>query len=70
MPSKRGLQPNEKLLKAAEAYRGRWIAIYEDTIVLAGDDPLTVEREAEARGIDYDIIEYVARPEELGPLVV
>lgn len=60
MKRKLTYQPNEKLMRAAKAYKGKWIAVLRDEIVLSGDDPLVVKREATERGIEYDVIDYVA----------
>lgn len=49
-------QPNEKLARQAEAYRGKWVVIVRDEIVLAGDDPFELQRQADERGIEYDAL--------------
>lgn len=49
-------QPNAKLARQAEAYRGKWVVIVRDEIVLAGDDPFELQRKADERGIEYDVL--------------
>jgi len=64
-------QPNEKLMKAAQAYKGKWIVVLRDEILMAGDDPLQLQREVEERGIEYDVIDYVGDFDwEKPPLVI
>lgn len=62
-------QPNEKLMRAAEAYKGKWIVVLRDEILMAGDDPLELQRAVEERGIEYDVIDYVGDWEK-PPLVI
>lgn len=52
-------QPNEKLAKTLESYRGKWVVIDRDEVLMSGDDLLELQREADARGIEYDLIDYV-----------
>jgi len=59
MPRKINYQPNEKLARALEAHKGKWVVIVEDEVVLSGDDPLELQEQARGRGIEYDGLEYV-----------
>lgn len=61
-------QPGERLAKRAEAYRGKWVVIVRDEIVLAGDDPFELQRQADERGIEYDVLIQV--PDEKEPPIL
>jgi hypothetical protein len=49
-------QPNDKLFRQQEAHRGKWVVIVRDDVVLSGDDPFKLQREADERGIEYDLL--------------
>lgn len=51
--------PEEKYLRSAEAYRGRWVVIHDDEVLLAGDNPRELQRQARERGLRYDFIEKI-----------
>lgn len=69
MPRKHHFQPNDKYLRAAEAYKGRWVVVRRDEILLAGDDPRELERQARERGLEYDVIQQVPS-EDPEPLIL
>lgn len=63
-------QPNEKLAKALQAYRGKYVVIDRDEVVMSGDDLHELKREADERGIEYDVIDYVSDWKGKPPILI
>lgn len=61
-------QPNEKLARQAQGYRGKWVVIVRDEIVMAGDDPMELQQKAWDHGIEYDGLEFI--PDEKEPPIL
>jgi hypothetical protein len=64
-----GWEPSPELVKKLESYKGKWVVIIGQDIVLADADREALHRNIEQQRLDWDSIEYIPRGDE-PPLIL
>lgn len=67
--NKVGWEPSEKLLRELERYRGKWVVIVGERVIVADEDHDVLTNAVRAEHIDWDSIEYVPTGDE-PPLIL
>lgn len=64
-----GWEPSEELLQKLESYKGKWVVIVDQDVVLSHADRDRLDDEIEQEGLAWDSIRYVPRGDE-PPLIL
>lgn len=64
-----GWEPSRKLLEELEAYRGKWVVIVGQDVVLSDPDRARLSEIIEKQGLQWDSIDYIPTGDE-PPLIL